>query len=91
MTVILGSSFYDADPDTMRRQAGAMDALASVPDAVAVDLQWRDTPPRRPWIRTIPGLRRDSTSITGSPGRIKPIANESLDALADIAEREGAR
>jgi hypothetical protein len=41
MTVILGSSFYDADPDTMRRQAGAMDALASVPDVVAVDLQWR--------------------------------------------------
>jgi hypothetical protein len=91
MTLVLGSSFYDADPDTMRRQARAMDALRDLPDAVAVDLQWTSSPPRRPWIRTVPALRRDSTTVTGRAGRVKPIASEAFDALADVAAAEGAR
>jgi hypothetical protein len=91
MTVVLGTSFYDADPDTMRRQALAMDGLSALSGVVAVDLQWRDMPPRRPRIRTVPALHRDSTSVTRCAGRAKPIASDVFDALAQIADAEGAR
>ena len=75
----------------MRRQSCALDALQSLPDVIAIDLQWRDTPPQRPWIRTVAALRRDSTTVTGRAGRVKPIVSDLLDALAVIAEREGCR
>ena len=91
MTLVLGTQFYQGDPAAMRRQSLAMDALQSLPGVLAIDVQWRDTPPWRPWIRTVPILRRDSTTITGCAGPVKPIASDVLDALAAIAEREGCR
>ena len=54
---------------------------------IAIDVQWRDTPPTRPWIRTVAALRRDSTTVTERAGRGKPIVSDVLDALAAIAER----
>ena len=89
--MVLGTNSYQGDPDAVRRQSCALDALQSLPDVIAIDLQWHDTPPPRPWIRTVAALRRDSTTVTGRAGRTKPIASEVLDALAAIAEREGCR
>ena len=68
-----------------------MDALGELRDVAAVDLQWSAEPDKRPWIRTLPALRRDSTSITGRDGRAKPIAREVFDVLAALAERGGHR
>jgi hypothetical protein len=89
VTLVLGTNSYQGDPDAMRRQSCALDALQSLPDVIAIDLQWHDTPPPRPWIRSVAALRRDSTTSTGRAGRVKPIASDVLDALAAIAEREG--
>jgi len=87
--LVLGTQFYQGDPEAMRRQSSAMDALRLLPNVLAIDLQWGNVPPWRPWIRTIPVLQRDSTTVTGRAGRVKPIASDVLDALATIAEREG--
>ena len=75
----------------MRRQSRALDALESLPGVIAIDLQWNDAPSKRPRIRTVAALRRDSTTVTGRAGRVKPIASDVLDALAAVAEREGCR
>jgi len=91
VSLVLGTNFYQGDPDAMRRQSSAADALQSLPDVLAVDLQWQDTPLARPWIRTVAALQRDSTTVTGRAGRIKPIVTDVLDALAAIAQREGCR
>ena len=87
VSLVLGTNSYQGDPDAMRRQSRALDSFQSLPDVIAIDLQWDDTPPQRPWIRTVAALRRDSTTITGRTGRVKPIASDVLDALAAIAER----
>jgi hypothetical protein len=91
VSLVLGTNSYQGDPDAMRRQSRALDALESLPDVIAIDLQWHDVPSPRPGIRTVAALRRDSTTITGRAGRVKPIANDVLDALAAVAEREGCR
>ena len=91
MRLVLGTHSYQGDPDALRRQSCALDALQSLPDVIAIDVQWQDTSPRRPGIRTVAALRRDSTTVTGRAGRVKPIVSDILDALAAIAEREGCR
>jgi hypothetical protein len=91
VTVVPDTSFYDTDPDTMRRQARAIDSVTALSGVVAIDLQWRDAPPRHPGIRTVSALRRDSTGITRCAGRVKPIVCDAFDALAQIAQAEGAR
>ena len=91
MSLVLGTNLYQGDPDAMRRQSRALDALESLPDVIAIDLQWHDVPSPRSGIRTVAALRRDSTTITGRAGRVKPIASDVLDALAAVAEREGCR
>jgi hypothetical protein len=91
VTLVLGTHSYQGDPDAVRRQSCALDALELLPDVVAIDVQWTDAPLRRPWIRTVAALRRDSTSVTGRAGRVKPIVSDVLDALAATAEREGSR
>ena len=57
---------------------------------IAVDVQWRDVPPNAAgdpyrWRR----CASRSTTVTGRAGRVKPIASDIFDALADVAEREG--
>ena len=91
MTLVLGTHSYQGDPDAMRRQSSAADALQSLSDVLAIDVQWHETAPMRPWVRTVAALRRDSTTVTGRAGRAKPIVSDILDALAAIAEREGCR
>jgi hypothetical protein len=91
VSLVLGTNSYQGDPDAMRRQSRALDALESLPDVIAIDLQWHEVPSPRPGIRTVAALRRDSTTITGRAGRVKPIASDVLDALAAVAEREGCR
>lgn len=91
MSLVLGTHSYQGDPDAMRRQSCALDALQALADVIAIDVQWRETQPRRPWIRTVAALQRDSTTVTGRAGRVKPIVSDVLDALAAIAEREGCR
>ena len=91
MTLVLGTHSYQGDPDAMRRQSCAADALQSLSDVLAIDVQWHDTALMRPWVRTVAALRRDSTTVTGRAGRVKPIVSDILDALAAIAEREGCR
>ena len=91
MSVVLGTNSYQGDPDYMRRQARALDSFQSLPDVIAIDLQWDETPPQRSWIRTVTALHRDSTTITGRAGPVKPIASDVFDALAAIAEREQCR
>jgi hypothetical protein len=91
LAIVLGTQFHEGSVDVMRRQARAMDALEVLQDAIAVDLQWRDRPPPRPWLRTLAALARDSTTVTGCAGPPKPIATELFDALAAFAQRAGCR
>jgi hypothetical protein len=91
VNLVLGTHFYQGDPDAMRRQSCAADALQSLSDVIAIDVQWHDTPAMRPWIRTVAALRRDSTTVTGRAGRVKPVVSDILDALAAVAERERCR
>jgi hypothetical protein len=91
VNLVLGTNSYQGDPDATRRQSRALDALQSLSGVIAIDLQWHDMPSERPKIRTVAALRRDSTTVTGRAGRVKPIASDVLDALAAIAEREGCR
>jgi hypothetical protein len=89
--LVLGTHSYQGDPDAIRRQSSAADALKSLADVIAVDVQWRATPPLRPWITTVAALGRDATTVTRCAGRTKPIVSDILDALALVAEREGCR
>jgi len=91
VNLVLGTNSFQGDPDAMRRQSRALDALEALPGVIAIDLQWHDTPLQRPGIRTVAALRRDATTVTGRAGRTKPIASDAFDALAAIAEREGCR
>jgi hypothetical protein len=91
MTIVVGSHFYSGDAAATERQEQAIDALAGLTGVRAVNLQWNPAPDRGPWLQTLPVLRRDSTSITGAPGRVKPVACDVFNALADVAERGGHR
>lgn len=87
--IVVGTHFYDGGADAMRRQDRAMDALGALTGIVPVDLQWRPRPARRPYLRVVPSLTQDSTTVTGADGKAKPIASDVFDALAAVADAEG--
>jgi hypothetical protein len=89
VTILIGTQFYPADPDSERRQAQAMDALGRLEGVDVVDLQWEPTPQWRPWIRTVCNLRDDSRAVSGCPGRRKPTMSDIFRALGEIAEERG--
>lgn len=71
----------------MRRQAAACEALATLDGIKAVNLQFTQRYLRQdPRISTLKTLAVDSTVVTRSPGRVKPIALEMFDQLAAAAE-----
>jgi hypothetical protein len=91
VSVLLGTHFHPGDAGALERQSCAMDALGELHNVAAIDLQWAAGPDKRPWIRTLPLLRQDSTTITGRTGRQKPVAREVFDVLADLAGQGGHR
>jgi len=91
MSILIGTHFYKAHGDSERRQVQAMDALRDLRDVDVVDLQWEPTPQWRPWIRTVEDLHLDSRTVSGCPGRRKPIAADMMRALAGQAQRGGHR
>jgi hypothetical protein len=91
MKVVLGTQFYRASADEIRRQDRPAEALAGLRHVVPVNLQWTDEVVDRPGLRTVPVLRQDARLVTRHNGRRKPIATEVLDALATIAREGGHR
>ena len=89
--VVLGTQFYAASADVMRRQDQVIEALLRLRGVDLVNLQWIDEPYDRPEIETLAVLRRDSRSIAQLPVRRKPIMPELFDALAAAAAARGAR
>ncbi|MGH9407880.1 MAG: hypothetical protein ACRD1V_00340 [Vicinamibacterales bacterium] len=90
-SIVIGSAFYPADGDGGRRQERARAALRALPDAMPVNLQFTDETFAPDGFLTLPVLRLDSRTVTGAPGRRKPIVSEMLDALADAARKNGCR
>ena len=91
MGIVLGTQFYRASADEIRRQDRPAQALVGLRHVVPVNLQWTDEVVERPGLRTIPVLRQDARLITRYKGRRKPIATEVFDALATIAREGGHR
>jgi hypothetical protein len=90
VSILIGTHFYLHEGDSDRRQAQAMEALGTLPDVEAVDLQWEPAPPPpRPWIRPVSDLRLDSRDVSGCGGRRKPVTTDAMRVLAHLAERGG--
>lgn len=89
--MILGTQAYACDGDSARRQERALDALASLSNVSAINLQWPDEIVHRDGLRTLAALGPDSRTVTHCPGRRKPIILDVLDALASLAAAEGHR
>jgi len=81
--MLIGLNLFDGDAGSIRRQAAACEALISLDGVDAVNLQFaRGERRTHPAIRTVATLARDSTAVTGSIGRRKPLADECFDVLA---------
>ena len=91
MAIVLGTQWYRAEPDAMRRQERAITALAALRDVIPINLQWTDAAYERPEVETVATLRRDSSQVTTLPGRRRPIMPEMFDALADVAAARDCR
>jgi hypothetical protein len=91
MSVLIGTQFYKTHGESERRQARAMDALGSLHDVEVIDLQWDPTPPKRPWIRTVPDLQLDSRMVSGCDGPRKPVTTDAMRVLIEQADRGGHR
>jgi hypothetical protein len=89
--ILLGTQLYDATGDARRRQDASVERLLGLAGAAAVNVQFADGAFEDPRLETLPVLRRDSRTVTGLPGRRKPIASEVCGALATIARRRGLR
>jgi hypothetical protein len=90
--IAIGTQFYPAEGDTERRQARARASLLALEDIVPVNLQFVDERYTLDGFRTLPVLRQDSRTVTGTAGGArKPIVSEMFDALAGVARAEGCR
>lgn len=87
--MLIGLNLFDGDAGAMERQAAACEALAALDGIETVNVQFERGHRREaPRITTLARLAADSTVVTGSSGRRKPIALEMFDVLAAAA---GAR
>lgn len=91
MSVLVGMNFYPATGDAGRRQDRAIDALRGLANVSAVNLQWSDDVFAVEGISTVARLERDSRTVSGRPGRRKPILSEMLQVLATEAVARGCR
>jgi hypothetical protein len=89
MSIVLGTHFYRASADEIRRQDRPAESLVGLRHVVPVNLQPTDDVAERPGLRTVPVLCQDACLITRHNGRRKPISAEVFDALATIAREEG--
>ena len=88
---MLGSNFYNGDAGATRRQQAAVDAVTALSGVTPINLQWTDEICERTEMETLAILKHDSRSVTGQPGRRKPIMPELFDALARAAVGRGCR
>jgi hypothetical protein len=90
--VLIGLHLFDGDAGAMKRQSAACDALVALSGVQPVNVQFERGDERSdPRIAALPALTTDSTDVTGSSGRRKPIASEMFDVLASAAARGGHR
>jgi hypothetical protein len=87
--MLIGLNLFDGDEGAMRRQNAACEALLALGGVEVVNLQFAHGERRtHPTIRTVAKLSLDSTVVTGSRGRRKPLADECFDVLAvEAADR----
>ena len=90
--MLVGLSLYEGDEDAVRRQSAACAALVGLDGVEAVNLQFTSgasqSDSRLPTLRA---LNTDSTQITGSSRRRKPIAREMFDVLSSEAASRSHR
>ena len=90
--IAIGTRFYPAEAASERRQARARASLLALEGIVPVNLQFVDESYKPDGFRTLPVLRQDSRTVTGTAGGArKPLSSEMFDALADVARAEGCR
>jgi hypothetical protein len=89
--IAIGTQFYPATEDAGRRQHRAREALLALDGVAPINLQFADERFSPEGFRTLPVLREDSRTVTGSHSRRKPIVSEMFDALANAAATEGCR
>jgi hypothetical protein len=90
--MLIGLNLFDGDAAAIRRQIAACEALISLDRVDVVNLQFADGEGRtHPAIRTVAKLSGDSTVVTGSSGRRKPMADECFDVLAAEAAARSHR
>lgn len=85
----IGSQYYRADGDVLRRQQRSRESLLALRGAVAVNLQFVDEPFDVPGLDNCAVLRRDARTVTRRDGRRKPIVSEMFEALASRATALG--
>ena len=83
--IAIGTQFYPMAEGAGDRQRRAREALLRLEDVTRINLQFTDEPFSPEGFRTLPVLRRDSRTVTGSRSRRKPIVSEMFDALAAAA------
>jgi|SRR5579871_1713084 len=91
MTIVVGTQFYAAGADAMRRQANCAASLVALRGATPLNVQWRRDPYDYPGMATLATLERDSLAITGPGEPRRPLAPEVFDALAAAAADRGCR
>ena len=88
--MLIGFNLFDGDAGAMERQAVACDALCALAGIEAVNVQFTDHDSRLDArFETLATLTTDSTTVTDSVGRRKPIAVEMFDVLASAAAARG--
>ena len=88
--MLIGLSLFDGDAGAMERQEAACEALCALAGIEAVNVQFTHGESRRdPRFETLAALATDSTIVTRSAGRRKPISVEMFDVLAAAAVARG--
>ena len=91
--MLIGLNLFNGDAGATKRQSAACDALLELDGVVPLNIQFEDgndscSDPR---LGSLPALATDSTHVTGSNRRRKPIASEIFDVLASAAQARGLR
>lgn len=82
----LGSHYYAAADETLARNRAAATTLKKLPRTTLVNLLFRDESFEEDGFETHACLSRDSCTATGRKGPRKPLARETFDSLARLAE-----
>lgn len=91
--LLLGTTLYRSDGDTLRRQSVAVASLRDLKGVALVNLQFEDRQELADdsVLETRAVLRMDSVQVAGVPGKRRPVMNEIFCALAKEAERRGCK